>query len=141
MGRPVRSVPEPPELTDDPRFATSSARVAHRDEVNAVVAERCARSAAEEILKELESIGIACAGVNDVTAFLDHPVLAARERWHDVTVPGGATVQALLPPADLAGLPARMDPVPAVGEHTEAILTELGRTGEEIEALRAEAVI
>ncbi|WP_406193836.1 MULTISPECIES: CaiB/BaiF CoA transferase family protein [unclassified Streptomyces] len=130
-----------PELTDDPRFATSSARVAHRDEVNAVVAERCARSAAEEILKELESIGIACAGVNDVTAFLDHPVLAARERWHDVTVPGGATVQALLPPADLAGLPARMDPVPAVGEHTEAILTELGRTGEEIEALRAEAVI
>ncbi|MGW1610390.1 CaiB/BaiF CoA transferase family protein [Streptomyces sp. NPDC002285] len=130
-----------PELTDDPRFATSSARVAHRDEVNVVVAERCARSDAEEILKELESIGIACAGVNDVTAFLDHPVLAARERWRDVPVPGGATVQALLPPTDLAGLPARMDPVPAVGEHTEAILTELGRTGEEIEALRADAVI
>ncbi len=130
-----------PELTDDPRFATSSARVAHRDELNAVVAERCARSDAEEILKDLESINIACAGVNDVAAFLDHPVLAARDRWRDVAVPGGATVQALLPPADLAGLPARMEPVPAVGEHTEAILAELGRTGEEIEALRADAVI
>ncbi|MFE0256404.1 CaiB/BaiF CoA transferase family protein [Streptomyces sp. NPDC059010] len=130
-----------PELTDDPRFATSSARVAHRDELNAVVAERCARSDADEILKDLESISIACAGVNDVAAFLDHPVLSGRDRWRDVTVPGGATARALLPPADLAGVPARMDPVPAVGEHTEAILTELGRTGEEIEALRADAVV
>jgi crotonobetainyl-CoA:carnitine CoA-transferase CaiB-like acyl-CoA transferase len=130
-----------PELTDDPRFATGSARVAHREELNAVVAERCARSDAEEILKDLEAIGIACAGVNDVAAFLDHPVLAARGRWQEVGIPGGAAVHALLPPADLAGLPARMDPVPAVGEHTDAILTELGRTGEEIEALRADQVL
>lgn len=129
------------DLTDDPRFATSSARVAHREELNAVVAERCARSGAGEILKDLESIGIACAGVNDVAAFLDHPVLAGRDRWRDVAVPGGATARALLPPADLAGVPARMDPVPAVGEHTEAILTELGRTDEEITALRADAVV
>jgi crotonobetainyl-CoA:carnitine CoA-transferase CaiB-like acyl-CoA transferase len=130
-----------PELTDDPRFATGSDRVAHREEINAVVAERCARSDAEEILQDLEGIGIACAGVNDVAAFLDHPVLAARGRWQEVGIPGGAAVQALLPPADLAGLPARMDPVPAVGEHTDAILTELGRTGEEIEALRADQVL
>ncbi|MEY9996456.1 crotonobetainyl-CoA:carnitine CoA-transferase CaiB-like acyl-CoA transferase [Streptomyces sp. V4I8] len=130
-----------PDLTDDPRFATGSARVAHRDELNAIVAERCARSDAEEILKDLESIAIACAGVNDVAAFLDHPVLAARGRWRDIAVPGGAMVEALLPPADLAGLPARMDPVPAAGEHTEAILTELGSTEAEIEALRADAVI
>lgn len=130
-----------PELTGDPRFATSSARVAHREEINAVVAERCARSDAEELLEELASIGIACAGVNDVAAFLDHPVLAARGRWRDVTVPGGATVEALLPPADLAGLPAQMGPVPAAGEHTEAILAELGRSRAEIDALRGDTVI
>jgi formyl-CoA transferase len=129
-----------PELVDDPRFATGSDRVAHREELNAVVAERFARSGSDEILKDLERIGIACAGVNDVAAFLDHPVLAARGRWSEVEVPG-ATVEALLPPADLAGLPARMDPVPAVGEHTDAILTELGRTAEEVAALRADGVV
>jgi crotonobetainyl-CoA:carnitine CoA-transferase CaiB-like acyl-CoA transferase len=129
-----------PELTADPRFATGSDRVAHREEINAVVAERVARSDAEEVLKDLEDIGIACAGVNDVAAFLDHPVLAARDRWREVAVPG-ATVQALLPPADLAGVPARMDPVPAVGEHTDAILGELGRSHADIASLRADAVV
>ncbi|MFD8152352.1 CaiB/BaiF CoA transferase family protein [Streptomyces sp. NPDC001046] len=132
-----------PELAGDPRFATASDRVAHRGELDTVVAERFARSGSDEILEDLERMGIACAGVNDVAAFLDHPVLAARGRWTEVGVPGapGATVEALLPPADLAGLPARMDPVPAVGEHTAAILTELGRTDQEIAALRTDRVI
>ncbi|MEV0692144.1 CaiB/BaiF CoA-transferase family protein [Streptomyces sp. NPDC050388] len=129
-----------PELAEDPRFVTGSARVAHREELDAVIAERCARSDAGELLEELEAAGIACAGVNDVAAFLDHPVLAARDRWREVAVPG-ATVQALLPPADLAGLPPRMDPVPAVGEHTEAILTELGHSPADIDALRADEVV
>ncbi|MFH8449284.1 CaiB/BaiF CoA transferase family protein [Streptomyces fungicidicus] len=129
-----------PELTADPRFATGSDRVAHRDELNTIIAGRVARQDAAKLLEELEAIGVACAGVNDVAAFLDHPVLAARDRWREVAVPG-ATVEALLPPADLAGLPARMDPVPAVGEHTESILRELGRSAEEIAALRAAGVV
>ncbi|MGY3205800.1 CaiB/BaiF CoA transferase family protein [Streptomyces sp. TE5632] len=129
-----------PELAEDPRFGTGSARVAHREELDAVITERCARSGAEELLEELEAAGIACAGVNDVATFLDHPVLAARDRWREVAVPG-ATVQALLPPADLAGLPPRMDPVPAVGEHTEAILTELGHSPADIDTLRADDVV
>lgn len=129
-----------PALTGDPRFATGTDRVTHRAEVNAIVAERIARSDAEEILKDLEEIGIACAGVNDVAAFLDHPVLAARERWREVAVPG-ATVLALLPPADLAGVPARMDPVPDAGQHTDTILTDLGLSPDDIGALRADAVI
>ncbi|MEV7082455.1 CaiB/BaiF CoA-transferase family protein [Streptomyces sp. NPDC093516] len=129
-----------PELVGDPRFATASDRVSHREELDAVIVGRFARSPSGEILRDLERIGIACAGVNDVAAFLDHPVLAARGRWTEIGVPG-ATVEALLPPADLAGLPARMDPVPAVGEHTAAILAELGRTEQEVAALRADGVV
>lgn len=72
--------------------------------------------------------------------FLDHPVLAGRGRWQQVGIPG-AVVQALRPPVDLAGIDPRMDPVPAVGEHTERVLTELGRGAAEIEALRADGVI
>ncbi|WP_052865427.1 CaiB/BaiF CoA transferase family protein [Streptomyces niger] len=129
-----------PELTDDPRFATGSARVAHRDELDAIVAERFTRSDATDVRKDLDALGIANAGVNSVAEFLEHPVLEGRNRWREVAVPG-ATVQALLPPADLAGLTARMDPVPAVGEHTEAILTALGRTPDELAALRADTVV
>ncbi|WP_055694713.1 CaiB/BaiF CoA transferase family protein [Streptomyces prasinopilosus] len=129
-----------PELTGDPRFATGSARVAHREELDAVITERFARSDAEELLGELEALGIACAGVNDVAAFLDHPVLTARDRRREVAVPG-ATVEALLPPADLAGLAPRMDPVPAVGEHTGSILEDLGHSPADIAALRADAVV
>jgi formyl-CoA transferase len=114
--------------------------VTHREELDTIVAGRFARSTSGEILEDLERTGVACAGVNDVAAFLDHPVLAARGRWTEIGVPG-ATVEALLPPADLAGLPARMDPVPAVGEHTGAILAELGRTEAEVAALRADGVV
>ncbi|MGY0488918.1 CaiB/BaiF CoA transferase family protein [Streptomyces sp. WG-D5] len=131
---------ERPELADDPRFATSSARVTHRDELNAVVAERFARGDSQELAKALDAAGIANAGVNDMAAFLDHPVLAERGRWHEVGTPGGP-VRALRPPVDLAGVDARMGPVPALGEHTERLLAERGRGAAEIAHLRATGVI
>ncbi|MDF3139876.1 MULTISPECIES: CaiB/BaiF CoA-transferase family protein [unclassified Streptomyces] len=130
-----------PRLVADPRFATGSARVAHREELNAIVAERFDELNSDEVMKLLDEAGIANAGVNDVAAFLDHPVLSSRNRRRDVRIAGGATVEALLPPADLAGLAPRMDPVPAVGEHTETILAELGYSTADIDSLRAERVI
>ncbi|TDD38691.1 CoA transferase [Actinomadura sp. KC06] len=131
---------ERPDLVDDPRFATGSARVAHRDELNAIIAERFRRAGGDEVMESLDEAGIANAGVNGVPEFVAHPVLADRGRWHDVDLPG-AVMQALQPPADLAGIQPRMDPVPAAGEHTERILTQLGRTAAEIDALRADGVI
>ncbi|GGO47075.1 CoA transferase [Streptomyces daqingensis] len=131
---------ERPELVDDPRFATGSDRVAHREELNAIVAERFRRSAGSEVTDLLDEAGIANADVNDVQAFLDHPVLAERGRWRGVSVPGGE-MEALCPPADLAGVEARMDPVPAAGEHTERILTALGRDAGEIKRLKSGGVV
>lgn len=130
-----------PGLVDDPRFATGSDRVAHRDELNAIVAERFGELDSGEVMKLLDDAGIANAGVNDVQEFLDHPVLSARNRWRDVRIPGGAVVPALLPPADLTGTAPRMDAVPAAGEHTERVLTELGYSTADIATLRTDGVI
>jgi crotonobetainyl-CoA:carnitine CoA-transferase CaiB-like acyl-CoA transferase len=88
----------------------------------------------------LDAAGIANASIRDLPEFLGHPVLAGRDRWREVAVPGG-TISALRPPADLDGVEPVMGPVPRVGEHTDAILRELGRDTDAIARLRAEAVI
>ncbi|MFI8962528.1 CaiB/BaiF CoA transferase family protein [Streptomyces sp. NPDC053493] len=132
---------ELPELADDPRFATGSARVAHREALDALVAERFARLDSGTATKILDEAGIANAGVNDMTEFLAHPVLDARDRWRDVPIPGGARIPALLPPVDLTGTTPRMDAVPAVGEHTDGVLAELGYTPADIEAMRADDAV
>ncbi|MBM7440586.1 CaiB/BaiF CoA-transferase family protein [Streptomyces sp. HB132] len=130
-----------PGLTDDPRFATGSARVSHRDEVDALLAARIAASGSGEVMELLDAIGIANAPVNDVKQFLAHPVLSGRDRWREVTVPGGETMTALLPPVDLAGTTPCMGAVPAVGEHTGPVLAQLGYTPDRIAALRADGAV
>ncbi|QEV16879.1 CaiB/BaiF CoA transferase family protein [Streptomyces alboniger] len=130
-----------PELAADPRFATGSDRVAHREALDAIISVRFAELGSEEAMKLLDRAGIANAGVNSVHEFLNHPVLTERGRWQEVKVPGAPTpVEALLPPAALSGVAPRMDPVPAAGEHTEAILAELGRDPDAIARLLAEGV-
>ncbi|SHK45174.1 formyl-CoA transferase [Pseudonocardia thermophila] len=126
-------------LADDPRFATTSARVAHRDELDAIISARLRTLTGEAATALLDGAGIANAGIRDVAELADHPVLAERKRWHDVAVPGG-TMQALRPPVDLAGIEPVMAAVPALGEHTETILRELGH-GDRIADLRAGNVV
>jgi itaconate CoA-transferase len=128
------------DLADDPRFAVNSARVAHRAELNALVEARLAALDTDAASALLDKAGIANARLNQVREFLDHPVLEGRGRWLPVDVPGGR-IAALRPPADLAGVDPVMGPVPALGAHTDAILRELGRTGEDIAALRDRAVV
>lgn len=130
-----------PELAGDPRFATGSDRVAHREALDAIISVRFSELGSDEAMKLLDRTGIANAGVNSVQEFLAHPVLTERGRWQDIRVPGTSEpVQALLPPADLSGVTPRMDPVPAAGEHTDAILAELGRGPDDIARLRAAGV-
>lgn len=117
-----------PDLAQDPRFASSTLRVAHRSEVNAVITEVFAALPSPELEERLTAARIAFAGVNTVSEFLEHPVLDARNRWRSVHTENGP-IRALLPPLDL-GVEPRMDPVPALGEHTAAILAELGHTVE-----------
>lgn len=80
------------------------------------------------------------ATLNDGHGLVAHPQLAARDRWRDVGSPVG-DIRALLPPITLAGAEPRMDPVPALGEHTDAVLAELGRDAGTVARLRAAGVV
>jgi formyl-CoA transferase len=129
-----------PAVATDERFATNSARVAHRDELNALLRERLAALGTAEAIAVLDRAGVANGRVNSVAGFLDHPVLRERGRWRQVDSPGGV-IEALRPPADLGGVEPVMDPIPSPGEHTEAVLRALGRTDDDIAALRADRAI
>ena len=113
-----------PDVAEDPRFTSSTLRVAHRAEVNATVTETFATLSTPELEARMTAARIAFAGVNTVSEFLEHPILAARDRWRTVETENGP-IRVLLPPIDL-GAEAPMGPVPALGHHTSAILAELG---------------
>lgn len=129
-----------PELAADERFARNTARVANRAELDGLITARLAALDTHDAARMLDAAGIANARVRTMPEFLHHPVLDGRERWQEVATVGG-TVRALLPPATIRDAPPRMDPVPALGEHSAAVLRALGRTDIEIDRLRADHVI
>lgn len=129
-----------PALAADPRFASNAARNEHRAALRAIILEAFARLDAAQVIDRLEQAQIASARVNDVGDMWTHPQLVARERFREVDTPAG-TLRALLPPGRSNSFTPRMDPVPAVGEHSAAILRSLGRSDAEIERLRAEGAI
>ena len=114
-----------PDVARDPRFASNTLRVAHRDEMNPIIAQAFSKLSTSELQAHLTEARVAFAGVNTVGEFLEHPVLAGRDRWREVATEAGA-IRALLPPIDL-GVEPRMDAVPGLGQHTDPILAELGR--------------
>lgn len=128
-----------PELTDDPRFASNALRSEHRLELAQWVDAVLARCTTAEIVARLEKADIANARVNGLEEVWRHAQLHARERWVDIDSPVG-TLPALLPPGSDAAHPARMGPIPALGEHTPAILEELG-FGDQIARLQEKGAI
>ena len=119
------NVLDEPELATDARFATNSLRVAHRDELTAVVAKAFAGLGTDTVVERLEEAGIANARLRDLHGLVEHEQLAARDRWREVGSPAGP-LRALVPPAMPDGEEPVMGPIPAVGEDTERILAELG---------------
>jgi itaconate CoA-transferase len=114
-----------PSLAADARFLSNSLRVEHQEALTAIITAAFAALAAESVVERLEAAGIANARMNSVREFLDHPQLTARGRWREVDSPAGP-LRALLPAFDMDGVEPRMGAVPGVGEHTDAILQELG---------------
>ena len=124
-----------PALATDERFDANFKRNANREALRALIVEAFASLSTPEVEARLDQAQIANARMNDMAGLWAHPQLKARERWRDVASPAGA-VPALLPPGRSSAFDYRMDAVPGVGEHTEAILRELGRDPAAVARLR-----
>ena len=126
---------ERPDLAGDPRYSSNALRSAARDELQPLIAACFARLGSEQLIARLDAAQIANARMNELHDVWQHPQLAARARWAEVTTPAGP-IPALLPPGKVDSFTPRMDAVPALGQHTDAILGELGWAPAEIWRLR-----
>lgn len=129
-----------PTLAVDPRFSSNSRRVAAREGLRAIILETFSSLTAEQVVRSLEVAQIANARMNDMRDLWEHPQLAARKRWVQIDTPAGK-IPALLPPGVPNTYEPRMDAVPALGEHTDTILRELGYDAAAVETLRAQKAI
>jgi itaconate CoA-transferase len=139
-GRFCAIVLEWPELERDDRFATNSLRVENRTALHHAIESTLGTLAASEIVQRLERASIAHARMNSVADYVEHPQLAARDCWREIGSPAGP-LRTLLPPVRMDGFAPALGPVPAVGQHTDAILAELGIDGDTIASWRRQGVI
>ncbi len=129
-----------PDLVADPRFATNEARLTHRDELEPLIEEILGRDDRATVEARLAEADVPFGSLNEVDDLVDHPQLAARDRWLEIASPVGP-LRALAHPLNLSEMPQRADAVPALGQHTDEVAAELGYTPEEIRALRASGAI
>ena len=127
-------------LATDPRFDANARRNEHREALKAIILATFGALSTAEVLARLDQAQIANARMNDMAGLWAHPQLKARSRWQSVGSPAGE-IPALLPPGRNSSFDYRMDAVPGVGQHTEAILRELGQSDAAIAALRAAQAI
>jgi itaconate CoA-transferase len=129
-----------PELKSDPRFLSGPLRSQARKELYAIIVAAFAKLTAEQIVQRLDAAQIGNARMNDMHEVWDHAQLRERGRWIDIDTPAG-NVKAMLPPGVPASFEPRMDPVPALGQHSDAILAELGYDRDAVAKLRATGVV
>ena len=114
-----------PGLAADPRFDSVASRSDNRQALQAAILEVFAGLSSEQVTQRLDQAQIANSRMNTMAEVWDHPQLQARQRWTRIDSPSGP-LPALWPPASQTAFEPFMGPIPRVGEHTEAILQELG---------------
>ena len=127
-------------LTTDERFSSNAKRSAARGALSALIVQAFSSLTGAQVADRLEQAGIANAQVNTMAEVWAHPQLKARKRWREVDTPAGP-IPALLPPGSWERGAPRMDAVPALGQHTDAILKHFGYDAARIAALRAEGAV
>jgi itaconate CoA-transferase len=129
-----------PQLSADPRFDSNANRVKNRPQLDLAMRGVFGKLSAAEIMARLESAQIANARQNTIQEFMEHPQLKARQRWSTVGSPVGP-LPALLPPVTMENVETVMKEIPALGQHTDAILSELDFDAETVAGLRSKKVI
>lgn len=129
-----------PALASDARFNSNALRSDNRLALKALIDQALSGLNTEQVLARLDQAQIANARMNDMAGLWAHPQLQARARWQAVGSEAG-DIAALLPPGRNNAFDYRMDPVPAVGQHTDAILQEIGLSSTDIASLRTSNAI
>jgi itaconate CoA-transferase len=128
------------DLVADPRFATNELRLKHREVLEPLIEDTLRQWDRPTAEARLAASDVPFGSLNEVDGLVEHPQLAARNRWLDVETPVGP-IRALAHPLNLSEMAQRADPVPALGQHTDEIAAELGYTPGEIARLRAEGAL
>lgn len=123
-----------PELASDPLFNSNSQRVANKMALKSIIEDVFQAMDSGQVIERLEQSRIANARLNTMNELVEHPQLAARNRWREVDSPVGK-LKALIPPVTSDEVDTVMNPIPDVGEHTHAILSELGFSEQQINKL------
>ncbi len=131
---------ENPALAQDERFDRNFKRNEKRAELLEIIDVCFSKLSSEQLIARLEKAQIANAHLNDMAGLWKHEQLKARNRWTEVDTPNGS-IAALLPPGLNDSYDYRMDPIPSVGQHTDAILKELGMSESEIASMRVSGAI
>src|SRR5579863_884242 len=135
-----REVIERPDFLEDPRFTTSELRRKNRVVLEKTIEEIFLQRNHGEWLARLEQSRLPYGEVRSIAQVAAHPQVAARGMVREVDSPVGR-IPVTSSPLRLSDSPSRFDPIPSLGEHTEAILRELGFSEEEIQKMRDEKVI
>ena len=132
-----------PEWGKDERYMRNRDRVAHRDQVDGMIAQALAVDSADAWIAKLQAAGVPCGRINSVKQALDDPQTAARAMIESIDHPTIGALKMLGTPFKLNATPTSVRrPPPTLGQHTDEILrSELGYDDARIAALRHERVI
>lgn len=130
------------DLCDDPRFSSNARRLANREALQSILEPLFASMRVAEIEARLVAVGVPCGAVHTLQEVFSNPQVAALGSVHELEHPTAGTIKVVGPPYRMSASPASVrTPPPLLGEHTDAVLHELGYSADEIRALHADGVV